>query len=123
MNFSKLFNAERAIIGAVVTVATLIAIAFGVYFHFEGKFVEIGTAVQAHQQIQTAQQELQEEIQLTGSRLDAKILEDRISRLQERIWRYVERYGPNCGAHRLVCEQWKAEIKRLERQLPGGTGR
>lgn len=108
----KLFSAEKTIIGAVVTIASVIAIAFGIYFHFEGKFIEVKTAVAAHQQ-------MQEQIELTGIRLNAKILEDRIAGLQARIWRYQERYGSDCGAHRALCQQWEAEIRRLERQLQG----
>lgn len=112
MNFNKFFKAERAIIGAIITVASLVAIAFTVYFHFEGKFIDIATAVQAHQQ-------MQEQIQLTGYRLETKILEDRIAGLQQRIWVYQEKYGPDCGAHRALCQRWDAEIRRLERQIRG----
>lgn len=111
-----LFSFEKAIIGAIITIATLIALAFGVYFHFETKFVEAQTAQVIHQ-------EMRAEIELTGIRLNAKILEDRISRIQERIWRYEEKYGTGCGEHRVLCQQWKAEIRLLELQLPGSTRR
>ncbi len=112
MSLNSLFKAERAVIGAIITAASLVAIAFAVYFHFEGKFIEVKTAVAAHQQ-------MQEQIELTGIRLNAKILEDRIAGLQQRIWIYQEKYGPDCGAHRALCQQWQAEIRRLERQLQG----
>lgn len=115
-SLKDLFSIEKAIIGAIITIASLIAIAFGVYFHFEGKFVEAQSAATIHL-------ELAEEIQLTGVRLDAKILADRIAQIQERIWSYEEKYGPGCGVHRAVCEQWKADIRRLELQLPGSTTR
>lgn len=112
----KIFTMEKAIIGAVITIASLIAIAFAVYFHFENKFVEINAASAAHGRLEA-------EIHLTGVRLDEKILEDRIARLEERIWRYEEKFGPNCGEHRQLCQQWRLEIARLERQLRGVRGR
>ena len=61
----------------ILTVLTIIGMAFGVYFFLDATFAKCA------------------EVKAIERRLDYKIESDTLNTLQERLWKMEDRYGPN----------------------------
>ena len=65
------------------------------------------------------------DLQLVSERLDRKILQDRLYDLQERIWKYEDRYGRDCEKCDDVSKdeyrRLQQNLREIERQLEGKT--
>lgn len=63
------------------------------------------------------------QVQLVAERLDKKILSDRLKALEERVWKYDDKYGrecERCPAEALdTYRRLKQEMREIERELSG----
>jgi len=91
---------------------------FGIYFHFDGKYVQAGDFKKA-----------MDVIQKIGIRLDYKIIEDRLTNVRKDIYIIEDRYCPDksqpCTEKdmpEVVRKQYrelKVEKEKLEKELDG----
>jgi len=84
----------------VISLGTILGLAFGLYFHFDKKFAKA-----------EAIESIQHHVAQVDKRLDIKILEDRRDKLQERVWDLEKRFGETCSNCPLPT---KEEFKKLK---------
>jgi len=96
-----------AIVGALVIIGSVV-----------GATVRIDTRYAKTTQVYS----LTEAVNYVGMRLDQKIIQDRISDLQDRIWKIEDRYRGKPMPQDAIeaIRQYKKEIRDLERKLKKG---
>jgi hypothetical protein len=95
-------------IGAIVTVLTIVGMAFGIYFFLDANYAKC------------------QDVKAIERRLDYKIESDKLSTSQDRLWKLEDRYGvdasyatdPTVRQHmkelRTTVDEQRDRVRRLE---------
>lgn len=101
-------------LGVILGLLSLISSLFGGFFFLDGRYAKA-----------TDTKEIKEQTRKVEQRLENKIILDRVDKLQERIWKYQDRYGDRLekAKDKLIIEEYKKiqdERDRLEKSLDKG---
>jgi hypothetical protein len=107
---------KLTLIGGIGGLILVIGTCFTIYFYFEARYAHAGDM-----------QKAMEVIQKIETRLDSKIIEDKLSWTQQKIWTIEDRYCPDkskpcdeSGMPQTVIEEYrelKLERERLQNEL------
>ena len=106
-----MFEKIGVILGAVISILTVIAFIFGAYLHLDSKFAE-----------EEKVEEVKLNVEKVEKRLDFKIVKDKFQAVQERMWNLEDRHGGRDleGADQSVKEEYRnlqVQQKELKEEL------
>lgn len=94
----------------LVAISGLLASAFGGWFVLESRL----TPRYVHE---SAVQDIEEDMQTVGVRLDQKIIQDQLANARDELFWIKKRMGQDCGSMAKRCATLKTTIKDLEADL------